>query len=118
MRDSEARNVPQNFERVEFLHDDVRRAERGGSESHDSGGMRKRRNIQANGVRAIATPVVRGHVGHRAPGKRGDPNSLCGTSRSTRGNQADEPVDDCREASPQSRSEISLPESMKDWSEG
>src|SRR5215468_6082273 len=81
-----ALDIPQDFERVEFWHNDVSRTLRTQCEGQHTGSMRQRGGVQADWILAISAPIVRSHLGHRAPSQIGDANTFGGPGRAAGGN--------------------------------
>src|ERR1700689_634352 len=80
------------FERVESRQHDVCRAEGCGRESHDTGGVRKRGNIEAHRLGGIAAPIVRSHFEHGAPREARDAPPFRRAGWAAGGHEADEPL--------------------------
>src|SRR5580658_3885743 len=92
MRDAEAFDIAEDFERVETGHDHVGGAESEHGESDYPGGVRKRGYAEADGIAGFAAPVMRSHFRHGAPGEAGDADTFGWSSGAAGGNEANETI--------------------------
>src|SRR5271156_5560081 len=100
MRDVEAFDIAEDFERVETGHDYVRGAESEHGEGDHSGGVRKRGDAEADGITGVAAPVVGSHFRHGAPGEAGDADAFGWSGGAAGGNEADETIGIAASVSP------------------
>src|SRR5580704_4555330 len=92
MRDAEALDIAEDFERVETGHDHVGGAESEHGEGDYSSGVRKRGYAEADGIAGFAAPVMRSHFRHGAPGEAGDADTFGCSSGAAGWNEAYEPI--------------------------